>query len=243
MAEHFQARGVRVFVPELDPTRGIEFRGGQLRDQVTAALGNGALDPHSKTHIIAHSMGGLDSRYMLSPANAHAFAPPVRSLTTISTPHRGSPIADAIDARLEIIPFPHLPFGPPESPVEAVLNVLGISLDSLRDLTTARCQAFSDHYSDHPAVAYFSVAGAGRAAFPQTAAALMLFRQYIHAATGQANDGLVSLQSAAWGAVDPHPWQADHVEEVGYDLDRLPFPPAFGYLAKFDAIADKVAAL
>jgi len=55
------------------------------------------LDPAQKTHIIAHSMGGLDSRYLLSPDNPTPNRMPIRSLTTIGTPHFGSPIADAVD--------------------------------------------------------------------------------------------------------------------------------------------------
>jgi triacylglycerol lipase len=42
-------------------------------------------------YLIAHSMGGLDSRFMLSPANLDHLAAHVASLTTISTPHHGSP--------------------------------------------------------------------------------------------------------------------------------------------------------
>jgi len=42
-------------------------------------------------------MGGLDSRYLLSPANPTPNNLPIRSLTTIGTPHFGSPIADAVD--------------------------------------------------------------------------------------------------------------------------------------------------
>lgn len=56
----------------------------------------------SKVHIIAHSMGGLDSRYVISkltckgaPCGDH-----VASLTTISTPHHGSAIADKLVSAL-----------------------------------------------------------------------------------------------------------------------------------------------
>ena len=43
-------------------------------------------------HIIAHSMGGLDSRILIA-RNHHGLANPGRiaSLTTLSTPHRGKP--------------------------------------------------------------------------------------------------------------------------------------------------------
>src|SRR5271154_6467497 len=76
VAEHLTAKGHKVIPPILDPTRGIEDRGGQLRDQIDAALANGVLDPGQKTHIFAHSMGGLDSRWILSPANPNAIQAP-----------------------------------------------------------------------------------------------------------------------------------------------------------------------
>ena len=143
VAEHFRAQGVAVLVPELDPTRGIEFRGNQLGDQINNGFNSGHLDRTQKTHIVAHSMGGLDSRYLLSPLSGKQLVAPVRSLTTISTPHQGSPIADLIDKPLELRPFPHLTFSPVGNPLEAALNELGISLDGLRDLTTVSCKAFS----------------------------------------------------------------------------------------------------
>src|SRR5450759_241593 len=69
VAEHFRTKGLAVLVPELDPTKGVEFRGGQLCDQINSGFKSGAIDPDQKTHIIAHSMGGLDSRYVLSPVS------------------------------------------------------------------------------------------------------------------------------------------------------------------------------
>src|SRR6266404_5511706 len=83
VAEHFEARGHRVLAVELDKTAGVKTRAIQLGDQIAAGLGaGGPLDPAQKTHIIAHSMGGLDSRYLLSPANPIPNNLPIRSLTT-----------------------------------------------------------------------------------------------------------------------------------------------------------------
>jgi triacylglycerol lipase len=243
VAEHFRAQGFAVLVPELDPTRGIEFRGNQLGDQINNSFSSGLLDRTRKTHIVAHSMGGLDSRYLLSPVSGKQLLVPVRSLTTISTPHQGSPIADLIDRPLDLVPFPHLPFSPGGNPLEPALNEVAISLDGLRDLTTLSCQAFSAKYTDDPSVAYFSVAGSGRPGFLPTASALLLFHHYIFASTGQPNDGLVTVASASWGKFDPTTWSADHAEEVGYNLDNFVLPPAFPYLANFDRIIANAAML
>jgi len=243
VAEHLREQGFAVLVPELDPTRGIEFRGNQLGDQINNGFSSGLLDSTKKTHIVAHSMGGLDSRYLLSPVGGKQLVASVRSLTTISTPHQGSPIADLIDKPLELLPFPHLPFSPVGNPLELALNELGISLDGLRDLTTVSCQAFSAKYTNHPSIAYFSVAGSGRIGFVPTASALLLFHHYIVARTGKANDGLVTVDSASWGTFDETTRPADHAEEVGYNLDNLILPPAFSYLANFDRIIANVAML
>lgn len=243
VAEHLRAQGFAVLVPEVNPTLGIAFRGDQLADQINNGFSSGLLDASQRTHIIAHSMGGLDSRYLLSPVSAKQLLAPVRSLTTISTPHHGSPIADLIDKPFDLHPFPHLPFRPSSNLLEAALNNLGISLDGLRDLTTASCHAFSAKYTNHPSVAYYSVAGSGRRGFLPTASALLLFHHYIQASTGKANDGLVTVESAKWGTFDRATWPADHGEEVGYNLDNLILPPAFPHLAKFDRIIAKVTRL
>jgi len=234
---------MKVFVPTLDPTQGIEYRGGQLRDQIAAAFSSGSLDGGAKTHILAHSMGGLDSRWMLSPANRTGNQAPIRSLTTISTPHQGSPIADLVDRPEQLSSFANLPFGLKIDPLTPVLNALGVSLDGLRNLTTQYCQKFSAACADNPSVAYFSVAGAGRSSFPETAAVFLLFHKYIAALTGEQNDGLVTVASAKWGTLDPNIWPADHGEEVGNNLDNLLLPPAFPWLAKYDQMLARVTAL
>ncbi len=43
-------------------------------------------------NFLAHSMGGLDCRHLISRIQPHEYAP--LSLTSISTPHRGSPFMD-----------------------------------------------------------------------------------------------------------------------------------------------------
>jgi triacylglycerol lipase len=242
VAEHLAANGHNVISPILDPTRGIEYRGGQLRDQINAALADGKLNVDQKTDVFAHSMGGLDSRWMLSPANPKQIQAPIRSLTTISTPHLGSPVADLIDAPEKLAPFGHLPFGPHLDQLGPALEALGISLDGLRNLTTAYCTQFSETYVNNPAVVYLSVAGAGRQAFPRTCGLFFLFHQYISALSGEANDGLVTLSSARWGNFDQNTWPADHADEVGTNLDTLG-ATQFPWLAKYDLMASAVEGL
>jgi triacylglycerol lipase len=240
VAEHFRGKGLRVLVPQLDATRGVVFRGKQLADQITAGFSNGSLDQKETTHIVAHSLGGLDSRYILSPQNPNGLKAPIRSLTTISTPHRGAPIADLLEspAALSAVPL----FNTIADRIKSAFSVIGISFDALRDLTSDSCRQF-EKYVDNPNVAYFSVAGRGRDSAPDTSAFFLLSHAYILTKTGEANDGMVPVSSARWGTFDPEPWPADHADEIGHNLDAPLSPPRFPYLAKYDVILSKIAAL
>lgn len=68
------------------PSGSVEARARKLADSI-AAKAQG-----KEVNIIAHSMGGLDSRYMISQLKPTDFK--IKSLTTIATPHRGSSFAD-----------------------------------------------------------------------------------------------------------------------------------------------------
>jgi triacylglycerol lipase len=66
----------------------VEKRAQQLQSQLFDIRERFNSD---KLNIIAHSMGGLDARYAITHLKAHEV---VASLTTIGTPHRGSPYAE-----------------------------------------------------------------------------------------------------------------------------------------------------
>jgi triacylglycerol lipase len=80
----------------------VEKRAQELSKHVDQAMAECKAKPGcdaSKVHILAHSMGGLDSRYLvakLKNPQGVPYAQLVASVTTISTPHRGSAIADKI---------------------------------------------------------------------------------------------------------------------------------------------------
>jgi triacylglycerol lipase len=232
IAERFTGRGHKIIAPKVDPTRGVRFRGRQLREQIKDALAQGVLDPKAKSHIIAHSMGGLDSRYILSPKSPDRLESPIRSITTISTPHRGSPIADLLDPQHGSHVGDLL-----GDLARTAFSQFNISLDGLHDLTTDACREFNRLFTDDTAVDYFSVASSGRTDGIKTSLPLLPLHAYIASKTGQdvKNDGVVSVDSAHWGTVDPNTWPGDHVEAVGYNLDNLLVPPKF-YLAKYDQI-------
>src|SRR5438445_10269566 len=54
------AAGNRVLQPQLSLTGGVADRAGQLKDFLNREA------PREPVHLIAHSMGGLDSRFLIS---------------------------------------------------------------------------------------------------------------------------------------------------------------------------------
>ena len=230
--EHLEKAGHKVLVPQLDATGPIHERGEELRGLISKAFSDGTLDPAAKAHIIGHSQGGLDSRFMLSPGNSHTtpandLSGRIASLSTIGSPHHGSPIADLLAGQEVSGPLGTLA----RVAIRELLEALGINPNALFDLETGRMREFNRKYPDHPEVRYFSVAGKGRAGVFATSGALLLLHRHIKSDTGEENDGLVSVSSAErWGASWPA-WPADHADEIGHDLNR---PPDFGPLAGFD---------
>ena len=85
-----QKDGAKVYISNQIALESSAVRGAQLKTfvlQVLAATGA------SKVNIIGHSQGGLDARYMISNLG---MASKVASLTTMSSPHRGSAVASVI---------------------------------------------------------------------------------------------------------------------------------------------------
>jgi triacylglycerol lipase len=89
------------------PFRGVPDRAKELAKHVDLARSECKAKPPcdpSKVHLLAHSMGGLDARYLVSKLqdpDGTPYAKIVTSVTTISTPHRGSAIGDAV---LKVVP-------------------------------------------------------------------------------------------------------------------------------------------
>src|SRR5690606_218759 len=76
------------------PTSSLRARAGRLAELVAAVPGDGPI------HLVGHSTGGLDSRLFVSPnaslvgaTDVEAAASRVVSVTTVSTPHYGTPLA------------------------------------------------------------------------------------------------------------------------------------------------------
>ncbi len=76
--------GIEVHRPRVPAVGSVVVRAEKLAAAVRAL-------PARKVNLIAHSMGGLDARYAICQLG---LADRVASLTTIGTPHLGTPLAD-----------------------------------------------------------------------------------------------------------------------------------------------------
>jgi triacylglycerol lipase len=204
--QFLQERGYRALYPLVTPTGGIVERAQQLRDQILRWT-------DGPFNLIAHSMGGLDARYLVTHLG---MADRVKSLTTIATPHRGSPLADWFLANYRN-----------RVPLLLALEAVGVNIEGFRDCRPAACAAFNERTPDMPQVRYLSYAGD----VPLVKVTPMLRRAWdiLYPLEGP-NDGLVSVQSARWGEfLGTVP--ADHFAQTpdglfihpGEDFDALGF--------------------
>jgi triacylglycerol lipase len=170
-----EGRGVCALYPNVEPTGGVAERAEQLRDQVRRWT-------DEPVNVIAHSMGGLDARYLISRLG---MACRVRSLTTVATPHRGSSLADwfCLNFRQRV-------------PLLLTLEAFGVNVDGFRDCRVGPCRSFNECVPDAPDVRYFSY---GAAVAPPRITPLLRRGWNILTPLEGPNDGLVSVQSARWG--------------------------------------------
>lgn len=185
--------------------------------------------PEGPIHVIAHSMGGLDTRYLLSK-NLLGLATRIISLQTVSTPHQGSPVADlllgllpGVDSRLVR---------------EGLDHFASIGSGALDDLSTKAAQSFNRENADVAGVTYLSVFGTGKISLALRPT-YDLIKSRGQTEDERVNDGVVSLASAKWPTdLAEEPWLADHLAQIGHDLDpHLGHP--FDHKAAFDRLVEQ----
>lgn len=182
--------GAEIYYGEHQSAASVVSAGEELAakiQQIVSQAGCG------KVNIIAHSKGGLDSRYAVGCCGA---SPYVASITTINTPHRGCEFADYL---LEKIPEET------QKKLASVYNSTLLRLGdenpdfmaAVRDLTAAGCRELNEHMEDPQDIFCQSVgsiqnkATSGR--FP------LNFTQPMVKYFDGPNDGLVSETSFKWG--------------------------------------------
>ncbi len=194
--ETLRAGGNRVLVPRVSPTASIAQRARELQAFLDQHV------PHDPVHILGHSMGGLDARYLISRLG---MANRVLTLTTLGTPHRGTAFADWGIRRLERLLRP-------------ILHRAGMCYEAFYDLTVPSCRQFNEQTPNAPGVRYFWVAGQFRPGW--LAVDWHLPARILERMEGP-NDGVVSVASATWGECCGVWEQSDHLNLVNWPR-RLP---------------------
>lgn len=182
--------GATVYYGRQQSSLAVADSAAELKSEIERVL---AETGAPKVNIVAHSKGGLDSRYAITKLG---MADRVASLTTINTPHRGCQFADALLGSL-----PQWLIRYVSRRYNALFYTLGDDrpdfLAGVTDLTAAACERFNREVPDAPNVRYRSVMSKMRnfrsAIFPLNLTYL-LAKKY----EGD-NDGLVSVSSAVWG--------------------------------------------
>jgi triacylglycerol lipase len=230
-AMHLRACGVAAFAPNVAPYETVRVRARQWAtrfEQILEATGADRLV------CIAHSMGGLDARYLISRMGWHDRIP---ALVTVSTPHRGTGIASFLLQQPEVV----------RALMASVTDWFGThlladgtadSVTAVRELTPEHVQAvFNPSVPDHPDVRYWSYAGRGG---KNTEVLMHPFFRFLNAQlhrTEGENDGLVSVRSARWGTF-MGTVEADHAQQVGLMPALNPGFDANGF---YQAIVERLA--
>lgn len=183
-----RAKGFNVYISKQDALGSIEENGIKLRDEILEIIKK---ENVPKIHIIAHSKGGLDARYCIDKCGMDKY---VLSLTTLSTPHRGSVMAS------NLLKMPHF--------LAVMLNLywniffrlIGDEKPNLivaaKELTPEYLEKFNQNVLNREGVYYQSYA-----AVPlKKQKSYLSFPHFLMKKFGKKdNDGLVDLESAKWG--------------------------------------------
>jgi triacylglycerol lipase len=237
VAEALRADGHTVIVAQVPPYASAETRASYLKTVIDETL---AATNASKVNIIAHSMGGLDARIVASP-DGGGLGPQIATVTTISSPHRGSSVGDVALK---------LTSGASDKLLDALATAWGktyseLATDtawkaSLHSISTAGAATINQTYRNSPTTKYQSYAGvatltgltpratatecgrmvAGNGKVDRVHLSLAPMAAVVNGTSFPLNDGLVTVASAKFGAFRGC-IPADHMEEVGQPKQDL----------------------
>lgn len=182
--------GAHVYYGGQQSSRCIADSAAEIKKEILKVLDETGAQ---KVNVIAHSKGGLDTRYAISCLGMDE---KIASLTTINTPHRGCPFVDSL---LDFFPDSFAAFI--AARYNSVFKKLGDTapdfLAGVQDLKASSCKVFNEQVKDSPKVYYQSsmskMDSVMSAGFPLNIGYLLV-KKY----EGD-NDGLVSVPSAVWG--------------------------------------------
>ena len=183
-----EAMGCTVFFGNQDSVAPVSVNGEYLVGRIREILEQTGAE---KVNIIAHSKGGLDSRYAISQLGA---APMVASLTTICTPHHGSKTVDWLMGR------PKWMVKTVSVCADGVFRLAGDTHPDtykvIRTFTTDIARKFNEDTPDAEGILYQSYAFVMKNAFSDPL--LWLSNLVVKKFEGE-NDGLLPPESVKWG--------------------------------------------
>lgn len=213
-----EADGYLAFTPAVDalappPSRAAQW--SAILDQLEAdGMGR-------RFNLIAHSQGGIDSRYMASTLDQGAR---LASITTLATPHHGSGLADVAHGVIATTPTLS---GLLEDGISLLTDAIGLGEAQLVFATEAMTRPAMEQFNldnpDHPDTRYFSWSARScgftelgcQAEMDEEVIAPYLVPTYraLQLIDGD-NDGIVPTASAMWGE-HLGTIGADHFDEIG----------------------------
>lgn len=197
--------GVKVYVSNIDGIGTIKNNAIQLKEEILNILNK---ENSEKINIIAHSKGGLDSRYMISKLDMED---KVGSLTTLSTPHHGSKLSRMLMKlpnwiKKIIAFFVNTFYKICKDKNPDIINV-GY------DLTDENMEIFNKEVLNSPKVFYQSYSSSLSS---NKMFILKIPNAIMHKIEGDENDGIVSINSSIWGEYKGKmPEGIDHAKMVG----------------------------
>jgi triacylglycerol lipase len=210
-------KGYLAFTPVVDPIASTEDRAQQTQAILDELVGEGQ---GRRFNLVGHSQGGLDARYLAGKLLDDR----IKSVTTVSSPHRGTPVADLTQGLVTIT-------GVDSAFVELALQTLTDAIGmpnmdyvgQLASLTSTGMAEFNATVPDRTDVYYASWAGRSCSTFDWDcqdgndgeviAPYLGMTFWIIQMAAGD-NDGMCPVESAKWGEFKGTV-PADHFDEVG----------------------------
>lgn len=195
--------GAEVFYGNQQSSAHISRSAEELKKSILKVINDTGAE---KVNIIAHSKGGLDSRYAISKLGMDKY---VASLTTINTPHYGAKFVDKILAKVSdnLMDFVAKKYN-------RLFSALGDSEPDFKagvtDLSYAVCSKFDEELPDSPDIYYYSVMSTMKNVF--SAGFPLNLGYMLNKPHGTGNDGLVTVESALRGE---NTYLIEHKEKRG----------------------------
>lgn len=220
--KHLINLGAKVHYGKQDSNGSIETNAEFLKERINMILSESGA---SKLNIIAHSKGGLDIRYMISSLE---IGDKVASLTTISTPHKGSKAMD------KIFKIPHFLIWFFTKIADLWFRILGDRHPNtyrvLKSLRTKDAILFNQKNIDLPSIYYQSYAFTMERA--RSDIFLMIPNLFVGLIGGK-NDGFLTPSEVEWGEfqgiiMSNSNRGISHMDEVDFRRRKLTKKPGKG---------------